>query len=843
MTTEEILKYTYKNEKLNHFAGKKRWYEKNNLMDIYYSILQHTSFLPENSDLVERLFYIKNGIQKIVLCPVCKTNPRFYKKNKKCFSVICKSNECKSLKTSENLRDRWKNMSPAERSDNVKILIRNCKSYIKNNVSGKTFAEIYGEEVALDMKKKISYRKVNPETYKKSVATRRKNKNWHSSETRNKIASRLRTAWKEGKFLKYSESFKRARSKMSIIMKDKILSGEFTPNITNSWTKWNSYVIIKGERKKFRSGWEAIFYLSNLEMEYEKIRIPYIFKEKSHVYIVDFVDFRNKILYEVKPTSLRKEGSVVSAKENAADVWATENGYVYEIITEDWFKNNYEKINLENNQHLKDKLDRIVGNQTRIISEYEIKTPSGWSDFHSISKLKKEKIVDIELENGKKIKCSSHHLICLSDGEYYFAQDLCVGELVKVEDGVSKIITVDIKFEETVVYDVNNVKKNSEFYCNGILVHNCQFIESAEEIWVSAQPALAVGGRAVVLSTPEGVGSFFHRTWVDAEAGKNGFNPIKLRWTRHPDRDEEWKKEQLLGMDAKKFAQEFDCDFSMSGNNVVDNETLEKYIKLCIDPIERRGEGLNLWIFKRPQEGRKYVTVADVARGDGEDWSAFHIFDLETTEQVAEFEHKVDTKTYGDILVNISTEYNDALLVIENNNMGWATIQRVIDRHYKNLFYMSSDIHYVDVEEQITNRFYSEDKKMVAGFFTSPRTRPLIITKLEEYFRTGAVKINSKRIINQLKTFIWHNGKAQASKGYNDDLVMSCAIGLWVRDTALVLHNKRNDITKSLLGGITRLGGNSSKGTGGIYLPGKTNSNPWETKIGGITEDLRWLIR
>ena len=85
------------------------------------------------------------------------------------------------------------------------------------------------------------------------------------------------------------------------------------------------------------------------------------------------------------------------------------------------------------------------------------------------------------------------------------------------------------------------------------------------------------------------------------------------------------------------------------------------------------------------------------------------------------------------MLVSIATEYNDALLIIENNNIGWATIQQIIDRDYPNLFYTSKDLQYVDVQHQVTNKHYREEKNMVAGFSTTSKTRPLIISKLEEF--------------------------------------------------------------------------------------------------------------
>ena len=82
---------------------------------------------------------------------------------------------------------------------------------------------------------------------------------------------------------------------------------------------------------------------------------------------------------------------------------------------------------------------------------------------------------------------------------------------------------------------------------------------------------------------------------------------------------------------------------------------------------------------------------ADVSRGDGSDYSAFHIMDIETMEQVAEYRGKISTKDFGNLCVNTATEYNNALLVVENNNIGWATLQTIIDRGYENLFYQEKN--------------------------------------------------------------------------------------------------------------------------------------------------------
>ena len=116
---------------------------------------------------------------------------------------------------------------------------------------------------------------------------------------------------------------------------------------------------------------------------------------------------------------------------------------------------------------------------------------------------------------------------------------------------------------------------------------------------------------------------------------------------------------------------------------------------------------------------------------------------------------------------------------------------------------MSKDLKYVDVENQMTNKYRAEERGMVAGFSTTSKTRPLIISKLDDYFRDKSVTVRSTRLVDELFTFIWNGNRAEAMRGYNDDLVMSFSIGLWVRDTALRLRQEGIDLTKKALGGIS----------------------------------------
>ena len=124
---------------------------------------------------------------------------------------------------------------------------------------------------------------------------------------------------------------------------------------------------------------------------------------------------------------------------------------------------------------------------------------------------------------------------------------------------------------------------------------------------------------------------------------------------------------------------------------------------------------------------------------------------------------------------------------------------------------------------------------MVAGFSTTSKTRPLIISKLEEFFREESVVVRSNRLIDELLTFVYINNRAQAMTGYNDDLVMSFAIGLWVRDTALRLRTQGVELTKKTL---SRMMDNE-----GLYTNDDIKKNDsWDWDTGKEKEDLTWLL-
>ena len=372
-----------------------------------------------------------------------------------------------------------------------------------------------------------------------------------------------------------------------------------------------------------------------------------------------------------------------------------------------------------------------------------------------------------------------------------------------------------------------------------LLIDEAAFIDNIDEIFASAQQTLATGGGCIALSTPYGTGNWFHSTWVKAEARENTFVPIRLPWSVHPERDEEWRDEQDIILGHRMAAQECDCDFSTSGDTVIEPDILNFYEKTYIkDPSERRGIDGNLWVYEIPDYTKTYTVVADVARGDGKDYSAFHVFDIDNAVQVAEYKAQIGTKDFANVLFAIATEYSDALLVVENANVGWAVIQQLIDRGYRNLYYSPKMDVALSNADQYLNK-YENGNAMVPGFTTSLKTRPLVISKMVSYIHEKSVIIQSKRLLEELRTFVWKNGKAQALGGYNDDLVMAFGIAMFLRDTALHFRQQGVDMARAALGGIH----STNYQAPNIYTNNNRVKNPYEMENPhGGKEDISWLL-
>jgi hypothetical protein len=371
-----------------------------------------------------------------------------------------------------------------------------------------------------------------------------------------------------------------------------------------------------------------------------------------------------------------------------------------------------------------------------------------------------------------------------------------------------------------------------------LVIDEAAHVEGLEELWMGLYPTLSTGGRCIALSTPNGVGNWFHKIYSEAENQTNDFHATKLVWDVHPNRDRAWFDKETKNMSRREIAQELECNFNMSGETVFSSEDMETYLGMVTEPKYRTGFDRNLWIWESPADSESYFISADVARGDGQDFSTALVFKPNTMEIVAEYRGKIAPDLFAKILYDIGIEYKNALLVVENNSVGFAVLDKLRDAAYPNLYYSVKSTHEFVEEYQAENM-----NNAVAGFSMTSKTRPLIVAKMEEFIRNNLIKIYSSRLLTEMKTFIWKHGRAQAMRSYNDDLIMACAVGCWIRDTALSSNQRELEYSKAFLGSITKTGNHLDTRIKGMIGTSKMKMKDEIRNHSATLEQFPWLFK
>jgi hypothetical protein len=388
-----------------------------------------------------------------------------------------------------------------------------------------------------------------------------------------------------------------------------------------------------------------------------------------------------------------------------------------------------------------------------------------------------------------------------------------------------------------------------------LIVDEAAFVRNFDELWMGLYPTISTGGRAIVLSTPNGVGGQYYNLYVDADSGLNEFNAIKLPWDVHPERDQVWFDRETKNFSERKVAQEYLCDFSSSGETFLVANDLEYLRQKVLNPIQKTGPNMNVWIWKHELAESSYIISADVARGDSKDYSSFHVIDVSNFEVVAEYKGKIPPDDFGELLFEFGMKYNKALMIPENNSYGYATLVKLKDLNYPRLYYRKRKSVFI-------GDYIPPGNVEIAGFTTSGKTRSLILTKLEEVIRNKELKIYSSRFYEEVKTFIWRANRAQAMSGYNDDLVMSLAIGSWLLESSAEYSNTTSNLNDAMLKAMKKTTNsfpvdipiNSSENSSQPHSQGRDSNNPSftdsKTSSGAsqwgkrmmIGDDIDWVL-
>ena len=315
----------------------------------------------------------------------------------------------------------------------------------------------------------------------------------------------------------------------------------------------------------------------------------------------------------------------------------------------------------------------------------------------------------------------------------------------------------------------------------------------ADSFFASVYPTITSGKntKVIIVSTPHGM-NHFYRLWHDAEKGKSEYIPTDVHWSEVPGRDSKWKETTIANTSEAQFKVEFECEFLGSVNTLIAPSKLRTLI--YDNPIQRSA-GLD--VYKPPEEDHDYVMTVDVARGVGEDYSAFVVFDI------TEFPHQIVSKyrnndikpmLFPNIIYEIAKNYNSAYILCEVNDIGdqVASILQY-DLEYQNLLMCSMR----GRAGQVVGQGFS-GKKTQLGVKMSKTVKKVGSLNLKTMIEEDKLIFNDYEIISELTTFISKHNSFEAEEGCNDDLAMCLVIYAWLVQMDYFKELTDQDVRKRL---------------------------------------------
>ena len=315
----------------------------------------------------------------------------------------------------------------------------------------------------------------------------------------------------------------------------------------------------------------------------------------------------------------------------------------------------------------------------------------------------------------------------------------------------------------------------------------------AESFFASVYPTITSGKntKVIMVSTPHGM-NHFYRYWHDAERGKNEYVPTDVHWSEVPGRDAVWKEQTIANTSEQQFRVEFECEFLGSVNTLIAPSILKNMV---YDNPLTRNAGLD--IYEKPQKEHNYIVTVDVARGLGNDYSAFIVFD------VTQFPYKVVAKyrnneikpmLFPNIILDVAKGYNNSYILVEVNDIGdqVASILQY-DLEYENLLMASMR----GRNGQIVGQGFS-GKKTQLGVRTTAAVKKLGCSNLKTMIEDHKLLTCDYEIISELTTFTQKHNSFEAEEGCNDDLAMCLVLFAWLVAQEYFKEMTDNDIRKRI---------------------------------------------
>ena len=330
---------------------------------------------------------------------------------------------------------------------------------------------------------------------------------------------------------------------------------------------------------------------------------------------------------------------------------------------------------------------------------------------------------------------------------------------------------------------------------NVIFLDEFAFIPNhiADDFFASVYPTISSGQstKVIIVSTPRGM-NHFYRMWHDAERGKNEYVPTDVHWSEVPGRDAAWKEQTIANTSEQQFKVEFECEFLGSVNTLINPSKLRNLV--YEDPIKRNA-GLD--VYEHPKEENNYLITVDVARGLGNDYSAFIVFDITNFpyKAVAKYRNnEIKPMLFPSIIHEVAKGYNDAWLLVEVNDIGDQVANILhFDLEYDNVLMCAMK----GRAGQIVGSGFS-GKKSQLGVRMTAAVKKLGCSNLKTLLEDDKLLTVDYDIISELTTFAQKHNSFEAEEGCNDDLAMCLVIFSWLVAQSYFKEMTDNDVRKRI---------------------------------------------
>ena len=336
----------------------------------------------------------------------------------------------------------------------------------------------------------------------------------------------------------------------------------------------------------------------------------------------------------------------------------------------------------------------------------------------------------------------------------------------------------------------------------GALLDEAAHMEYAPEIWAAVEPL--VYGKAMVFSSANGMGNFFHETWLDSQQDDSAWHGIFYPWSIVPERNEAWYDvtRRLYRGREWFFYQEYPSTpeeaFSKSGRvafqaNLVSDafqpmepamrvgwavngvakelavgEHADIEVSVWEQPVvERDGNGT---LLRRPN----YVVAGDFAEGlEHGDFTYFTIFNANVNadgkfEQVAACKSSIPIAYSADFMQWLGYWYHTGLLIGERNNAGVMPLELLGNEFwYPRLYRM-------DKFAEIPS---GSDRTLRYGWYTDKKSKAKMVNDFILALSEGQIVLHDRDFIVEAQTFIADGkGSYSASASNHDDVIMGTLI-------------------------------------------------------------------